>query len=561
MKQEKRKVIILNSGGYDSVCLAHKVRYELEPEAEVHSLFFFYGQVCEGREQECARRVSQKLGFTHEEYRINFDWGDNALTGAVSNESVYVPMRNLIFLSYALSYAERVGADAIYCAFVYEYGEYYKDTSPQFVEKINKIAESIGVEVKAPFIYTTKEDALLACARKYGISRGDFHSCNHSNEKGGCGKCTDCRVLNKVFDEIESKLPEDILINNNFWLLNPDFINSIKVSPMNTLKLYINNGCQFDCAHCFIGHQKLMRNQLSLNQWKGIIQEAKRLGIKHIDFFGKEPLINDKVFYLIKECGNEISTSIITNGVGVPPFITQIAESGASVTVSVESVKKVTQFRNTGEHILKVLERLVNRDISTSVSVDLSPSNYGNLNSIFRECAKCGVKQFYVKPVRPFGAHEHYLMDKILPSRKLIDVVKVLDKLSLKYDVDVTYALASMDIHRMYVEHKEYFFEVFGEYLNDRQKFTEHGVVLDLELYCQRFQNMAAITPDGYVLGCASEYAQKDYTKNAYDLVELGLEECLRLGKESLCSNNYKDIGCYFCKEYCKKDHKILEVG
>ena len=55
-----RRLLCLCSGGFDSVVLLHNIRDNF-PEAEIHTLFFDYGQGTAKYERECSKKVSEKL--------------------------------------------------------------------------------------------------------------------------------------------------------------------------------------------------------------------------------------------------------------------------------------------------------------------------------------------------------------------------------------------------------------------------------------------------------------------------------------------------------------------
>ena len=63
------KIVVLNSGGFDSVVLAHHIGH-LNPEAEIHNLFFDYGQLSVDSERYCSEKCAKDLGFTYKEVVI-----------------------------------------------------------------------------------------------------------------------------------------------------------------------------------------------------------------------------------------------------------------------------------------------------------------------------------------------------------------------------------------------------------------------------------------------------------------------------------------------------------
>ena len=67
------------------------------------------------------------------------------------------------------------------------------------------------------------------------------------------------------------------------------------------LSLYLDTTCNLDCIFCFLDSGKSHRSeQLSLKEYKDLIQQGKELGVRSTLFFGAgEPLLDKKLFPLI----------------------------------------------------------------------------------------------------------------------------------------------------------------------------------------------------------------------------------------------------------------------
>lgn len=545
------KIVVLNSGGFDSVVLSHQVR-NFNVDKEIHNLFFDYGQLNVNAERECSKNCADKLGFIYKEVTIpKFTWSNSVLSGG-EEESQYIPSRNVILISYALSYAEAIGADEIYCAFINPECEYYKDTSPLFLEKINELSRIFGIKVLAPFIQYYKGGLLKSLARAYGIAREEVHSCNFGDEP--CNVCSDCVAMDEIFNDVDAKLADDIFIDSNFEITE-DFIESVKQSKVTTAKLYINNACQFSCSHCFIGKHKLLSTQLTIEEWCKVIEDLHNCGITNIDFFGKEPLFDAKIFTLLEKCKSlGVNYSLITNGVNVEKYIERLDYYKPKVTLSVESLGD-TDYRDTGKFLVNTIKLLLSRGIPMSVSIDLTNKNAGQIAKIIKNLYDIGVRDFYVKPLRPFGDAEEYLMENLISTKAMFKCMKQLQKLNDKLKVNIMVSLAMMDAERFYQDDPEGFDEYFGKAIVYRLDYVK-GITIEVELYCHRFKEMISITPEGYVLGCASEYCT-DYS-NYMNVKEHSVEECISKGKESLNEDSYSSVGCHFCKLY-KKEGKIFQ--
>lgn len=196
--------VVLNSGGFDSVVLMHLIR-EQYANKELYSLHFNYGQPNCVQEGEAAEKVASRLGYKHIVIKLpTFDWSnsDFFIKGVHDEEKQEVEYRNLVFISYAASFAKSVGADRVYVAFIDFEGNEYADSSWTFIRYTNNLLRKTGdIELRAPLIRYTKYE-LAPVALRFGINTQHFFSCNMPVDGKPCGKCADCKVLNKIYSGV-----------------------------------------------------------------------------------------------------------------------------------------------------------------------------------------------------------------------------------------------------------------------------------------------------------------------------------------------------------------------
>jgi 7-cyano-7-deazaguanine synthase len=118
----------------------------------------------------------------------------------------YVPARNLIFLSYALSYAEAIGAERILIGVnALDYSG-YPDCRKVFINSIQKtirLALEWPIKIETPFMEMTKAEE-WALAAKLGILeivKNHTLTCYNGIPAEGCGKCPSCKLRNKGYKE------------------------------------------------------------------------------------------------------------------------------------------------------------------------------------------------------------------------------------------------------------------------------------------------------------------------------------------------------------------------
>ncbi len=187
--------VILVSGGFDSVTLLHDLYDKGE---RLSALFFDYGQISRKREEECSLYNCEILNIPWMKIKLpKLVWTESNFygEGVKDTKSQYLEMRNLIFLSYALSYAESIKASKIYAAFLYPSPQWYSDSTLLFAQNFNKMSyESLGIELITPYIQYGKNQVAEIARKLLNVSY--FHSCDTPKPNGDpCGKCFDCLML------------------------------------------------------------------------------------------------------------------------------------------------------------------------------------------------------------------------------------------------------------------------------------------------------------------------------------------------------------------------------
>ncbi|AOY60547.1 7-cyano-7-deazaguanine synthase QueC [Desulfococcus multivorans] len=213
-----RKAIVLSSGGLDSTTVMAIAKSE---GYDIYSLSFSYGQR-HSAELDAANRVADTIGVK-KHLVINVDMrliGGSALTDDIAvpkdrNESdmageipvTYVPARNTIFLSYALGWAEVVGASDIFIGVNAVDYSGYPDCRPEFIaafEALANLATKAGVEghkirIRSPLIHLTKAE-IIRKGTKLGVDYSLTLSCYDPSPEGkACGRCDSCLLRKKGF--------------------------------------------------------------------------------------------------------------------------------------------------------------------------------------------------------------------------------------------------------------------------------------------------------------------------------------------------------------------------
>lgn len=211
IQSNKKKCIVLLSGGLDSATVLKIAQKDFE----VVALAFDYGQRHKF-ELNAAKKIAKKNSIILNEIKIDLaQFGNSALTDDIcvpKNQDIgkeipitYVPVRNTIFLSYALAFAE---VNEIFDIFIgvnaLDYSG-YPDCRPEFITAFEKMANEgtkfaqgeNKIQIHTPLIDLTKAQ-IITKGIQLGVDYSMTHSCYDPSESGlSCGQCDAC-ILRKA---------------------------------------------------------------------------------------------------------------------------------------------------------------------------------------------------------------------------------------------------------------------------------------------------------------------------------------------------------------------------
>ncbi|MBI4885947.1 MAG: 7-cyano-7-deazaguanine synthase QueC [Acidobacteria bacterium] len=215
------RAVLLLSGGLDSATV---LAWATRAGYAVHALSFRYGQRHQ-LELERARALAARWSVAqHVVCDIDLrPFGGSALTGnlavpkdrdaqamATGIPVTYVPARNTIFLSFAMAWAEVLGAQDVFIGVnALDYSG-YPDCRPEFIaafERLANLATRTGVEgttrlaVHAPLMQMTKRE-IIELGRSLGVDYGMTTSCYDPAPDGAaCGHCDACQLRRRGFEQ------------------------------------------------------------------------------------------------------------------------------------------------------------------------------------------------------------------------------------------------------------------------------------------------------------------------------------------------------------------------
>lgn len=213
------RAVVLVSGGLDS---ATALAVAQRDGADAYAMTFRYGQR-HAAEVEAARRVAERAGVAgHAVVDVDLRaFGGSALTSdlAVPKDRppdqigreipvTYVPARNTIFLSFALAWAEVLGARNIYIGVnALDYSG-YPDCRPEYVAAFERMAnlatragvQGEGVRIRTPLIDLTKAE-IIRLGLSLGVDYALTTSCYDPQDGLACGHCDACLLRLRGFAE------------------------------------------------------------------------------------------------------------------------------------------------------------------------------------------------------------------------------------------------------------------------------------------------------------------------------------------------------------------------
>ncbi len=219
------KAVILLSGGLDSSTVLYQAQAD---GCECYAISFDYKQR-HRRELDSARAIALSAGIKAHQI-VNFDltlWGGSALTDnrielpidrtltemSQNIPITYVPARNTIFLSFALAYAETLGAQRIYIGVnALDYSG-YPDCRLDYIQAMQEVfrlgtkqgREGEPINIVIPLIELKKTE-IIELGNKLGVPWEQTWSCYAGGETA-CGVCDSCRLRLAAFEELGLKDP------------------------------------------------------------------------------------------------------------------------------------------------------------------------------------------------------------------------------------------------------------------------------------------------------------------------------------------------------------------
>lgn len=218
------KAIVLMSGGMDSLVCAGLA---VEKKHHVSFLHMNYGQKTSARERKSFEDIADFYKIAPNDRKvIDMTFLSQIGGSSLTDDSIsvktyqgdsnvipdsYVPFRNSIILSLAVSWAEVVDASKLYIGANHEDSPGYPDCRPSYYEAFNKVikegTKAGNIEILTPVISMKKRDIVLK-GQELKVPFALSWSCYKSSDKA-CGQCDSCALRLRGFKEAGINDPID----------------------------------------------------------------------------------------------------------------------------------------------------------------------------------------------------------------------------------------------------------------------------------------------------------------------------------------------------------------
>ncbi|MDR3092330.1 MAG: 7-cyano-7-deazaguanine synthase QueC, partial [Endomicrobium sp.] len=190
MKKDK-KAVILFSGGLDSTTVLYCA---LSKGYKCSCLMFDYGQK-HNKELKSAVKIAKTVKVKYSIIKINLPWSDDVLTNKNKPVPVhkilpktipptYVPGRNTLFLSYALSLAQSINVHVIFIGVNAIDFSNYPDCTPDFIKAYNSVLKALKtkITVQTPLLKLNKAQ-IIKLGTKLNVPYKNTWTCYNGYKK------------------------------------------------------------------------------------------------------------------------------------------------------------------------------------------------------------------------------------------------------------------------------------------------------------------------------------------------------------------------------------------
>jgi radical SAM protein with 4Fe4S-binding SPASM domain len=364
--------------------------------------------------------------------------------------------------------------------------------SPEYINK-RKNGISLFIDPKSPnwiSVNHTGAEIIKLCDGKHTLS--DIQ--DHISQKYEI--TNDTKVKEEVSEFLSAAGSLEFVSTSRFERPQYQGRSSV-IAPhkLDELWIYFTLACNLRCRHCLVSAGKELKKELTTEEFKKVVDEGIKLGVRRFYITGGEPFIKEGVFDLIKYITKTKKRELIvlTNAtlfddtkiaalkkLAGPKLLLQVSLEGPNAEIH-------DKLRGKGSFDKAVdgIKRLISIGITPIVSTAISKLNEKDIASTSRFLSKLGIQEHNVLWMHAKGRGASNLSDLYVPSDNI--------------------ALAMKKLKKEYKEQEMIFDNV--ESLKVRVR-TKRGRKNDL---CNNCYEKICVNSDGHVYPCASLNGDKNF--------------------------------------------------
>ena len=185
-------------------------------------------------------------------------------------------------------------------------------------------------------------------------------------------------VLLDKYDEKEAS----ILVSKVCASKISEEIDNEKMSELNNdcMYIYLTQGCNLRCKHCYMFSGTKLNNELSVEQWMKVLDAFKKAGGKSVTFSGGEPLLYHGFAEVVDYASSiGLIVGVLSNGMlWTDKLLNRLSSSINDIQISIDGVDEDSynkvringDFNKVVENAIKIAKSGINLSIATTFTFD-----------------------------------------------------------------------------------------------------------------------------------------------------------------------------------------------
>lgn len=292
---------------------------------------------------------------------------------------------------------------------------------------------------------------------------------------------------------------------------------------------FISNKCNLKCKHCYFGETQPIEEELTLDKWICLINEAINNNIKHFHFSGKEPLMDGRIFTILdllnmNKSKYKLFYGLITNGISVDcSMYNNILSSGIDyMEISIDGNEHYHELiRGTGTFglLIKTIKDLKEKE-KINISTTISEINKNDLFILLDIVTQCGITKFFISPLQSIGNARTSNLQVISPEEYIKIIELAIDKMAVFSEpkISIRFNLPIEYTHYI-VNNRTFIFDKLTAYIENEEaivwNINGHLVELSPQFFQIPYLNRIIVTTDGFVLPSAHNIHDITYNEKS----------------------------------------------